>query len=151
MIKEIVGFSDYMVSDNGNIWSVKSKRWLKPQKNNSGYYTIGLSVSGNVTKKLIHRLVWETFIGIIPDGLEINHKDEDKSNNQLSNLELLSHKENCNFGTRNDRAGDGHRKYATDEEAKQIKKIKNAEWRENNREHRRKYQKQYYESHKTLK
>ena len=44
----------------------------------------------------VHRLVWETFNGPIPDGLEIDHEDTHKDNNALSNLILCTHKENCN-------------------------------------------------------
>ncbi len=52
------------------------------------YYTVqGVKKSG-------HRIVWECFCGKIPEGLEINHKDGNKQNNCLSNLELVTHAEN---------------------------------------------------------
>mgnify|MGYP003419942989 CR=1 FL=1 len=43
---------------------------------------------------LVHRLVWETFNGPIPDGLQIDHQDTHKDNNALSNLKLCTGKEN---------------------------------------------------------
>lgn len=54
--------------------------------------------SGYIKAKsgLIHRIVWETFIGEIPEGYEIDHIDSNKENNALSNLQLLTHKENIN-------------------------------------------------------
>ena len=45
---------------------------------------------------MVHRLVWETFVGKIPSGMEIDHQDTHKDNNELSNLKLCTHKENCN-------------------------------------------------------
>lgn len=151
MLKSIEGFPEYEISNTGCVYSLKSNRWLKGSAHPSGYRQVRLSNGSVVKTFLIHRLVWETFNGSIPDGYEINHKDENKQNNTITNLESVTHKDNCNYGTRNERAGKGHRKYATDEEAKQMKKIKNAEWRANNREHRKEYQKHYYERTKAVK
>ena len=47
---------------------------------------------------LVHRLVYATFVGEIPDGLQVNHIDECKENNVLSNLNLMTAKENTNWG-----------------------------------------------------
>lgn len=55
-------------------------------KNNSGY----IMCKG----KLLHRIMWETFNGEIPDGYEIDHIDANKENNALSNLQLILHKDN---------------------------------------------------------
>lgn len=53
----------------------------------------------------VHRIVYETFSGRpIPEDYEINHISEDKTENFFANLELLTHKENNNFGTRNKRS-----------------------------------------------
>ena len=52
----------------------------------------------------LHRVVWEAVTGKqIPDEMQINHRSEVKTENMISNLELVSPKENCNFGTRNSR------------------------------------------------
>ena len=48
---------------------------------------------------MVHRLIWEAFNGQIPEGYEINHLDERPINNALSNLSLVTHKENVNYGT----------------------------------------------------
>ena len=91
---KIKGYEGYEVSNTGKIKSLKTNRLLKPQKNNCGYLYILLSDQNKKVKiNLIHRLVFDSFIGI-EDGLEINHLDEDKENNRLDNLELITHEEN---------------------------------------------------------
>lgn len=68
------------------------------------YATVCLKKAGAkpVTRQ-VHRLVAEAFIPN-PNGLsDVNHKDEDGLNNKVDNLEWLSHKDNCNYGTRNER------------------------------------------------
>lgn len=58
----------------------------------------------------MHRIVLSTFNPTEDMGnLEVNHKDEDKENNKLENLEWVTPKENCNYGTRNKRIGKGHK------------------------------------------
>jgi hypothetical protein len=55
---------------------------------------------------MYHKVLWEHFNGEVPEGYELNHIDENKLNFQLSNLELMTHKENINYGTRNSRASE---------------------------------------------
>lgn len=77
---------------------------LKPRLSNIGYQQVFLRNNGNRKNCYIHRLVWEAFNGKIPEGMEINHISENKQENKLSNLNLLSHSANLNWGTRNERA-----------------------------------------------
>ena len=72
---------------------------LKPGIGRDGYLNVVLSKDNKHTAFNVHRLVYETFNGKIPEGMEINHIDEDKSNNSLENLNLMTHKENINWGT----------------------------------------------------
>ena len=74
---------------------------LKPLKMaNSGYMEVHLKSNGQVKHGRIHRLVAEAFIPN-PDNLpEINHKDEDKTNNRADNLEWCDRQYNSNYGTR---------------------------------------------------
>ena len=60
----------------------------------SGYVYVALHSSDGCRSLLAHRVVWLTFRGEIPAGRELNHKDGDKTNNALSNLELSSHSAN---------------------------------------------------------
>lgn len=96
-------YSKYDVYEDGRIWSYKSKKWLKPKTEKNGYQQVHLyNNEGKAKWYLVHRVVYEAVTGSqIPEGYEINHIDERKDNNARSNLELVSHKENCNFGTRN--------------------------------------------------
>ena len=91
---KVKGYDGYEVSNTGKIKSLKTNRLLTPQKNNCGYLYILLTDSNKKVRiNLIHRLVFDSFIGI-DDGLEINHLDEDKENNRLDNLELITHEDN---------------------------------------------------------
>ena len=69
-----------------------------------GYQQVYLMKDGEGEWKKVHHMVWETFVGEIPKGLQINHKDEVKNNNCLDNLEICTPKYNNNYGTRIERA-----------------------------------------------
>ena len=96
-------FEKYEVYEDGRIWSYKYKKFLKPGTNKDGYQVVVLTDNeGKPKTYLLHRVVWESVTGEpIPENLEINHIDENKENNAISNLELLTNNENNNFGTRN--------------------------------------------------
>ena len=61
-----------------------------------GYWVASLCKDGKYTRRGVHRMMWEAFYGRIEGRLEINHKDLDRANNQLKNLELTTHRENVN-------------------------------------------------------
>ena len=82
----------YSVDEDGNVFRNNEK--MSPVNNGIGYLQIKLRKNKKRFNRYIHRIVWETFNGLIPKGFEINHIDHDKSNNSLSNLELVSHREN---------------------------------------------------------
>ena len=100
-IKEYEGL--YQVSNLGRVKRVTTGRILKGRKNTTGYLQIGLCKKGIRDSKLIHRLVTETFIPNPENKAEVNHIDENKTNNMISNLEWVTAKENSNHGTRNER------------------------------------------------
>ena len=64
-----------------------------------GYNNIQLYKNGVGKTKLVHRLVWETFNGEIPKGMQVNHINEVKTDNRLCNLNLLSCRDNNMWGT----------------------------------------------------
>ena len=106
--KPVVGCDGlYEVSDWGNVKSLGYKKTgkeglLKPGDSN-GYKYVQISYNGKRKGCLIHRLVWETFVGEIPAGFQINHLNEDRGDNRLDNLEVVTPKENCNYGSHNER------------------------------------------------
>ena len=97
-IREVIGYENlYMVDTEGNVFSVRNDglKVLKPEKNNDGYLRVKL-YKYNVCKRFfVHRLVLSTFCpNENSDKLTVNHKDEDKTNNNLENLEWMTAKEN---------------------------------------------------------
>ena len=122
--KQVPGFEGiYEVSDHGNIRSIdrvvsykdgRTRRFkgklLAPRVNEDGYLQVQLSVKDKPKTVKIHRIVAEVFIQN-PDGLpEVNHRDEDKTNNAASNLEWCSHGYNSRYGTRGARISKKHGK-----------------------------------------
>lgn len=101
-------YDNYEVYEDGRIWSYKKKRFLKPKTNKNGYQSVLLSDNeGKMKRYYVHRIVWESLTGEpIPDGMQINHRNEIKTDNRFfENLELVTPKQNLNYGTRNSRAG----------------------------------------------
>jgi hypothetical protein len=81
---------------HGKTWvGDETSRPLKPALVKH-YPTVCLCKEGVYARRSVHRLVWEAFNGNIPGRLEVNHKDLDRANNRLENLELLTHRENVN-------------------------------------------------------
>lgn len=65
------------------------------------YYTANLNKQGKMYTKHIHRVVYETFVGIIPDGYDIHHIDGNKHNNIITNLKMLSEHEHHQMHSQN--------------------------------------------------
>ena len=96
--REIKGYTRYMCSNMGRIKSLKhaEARILHTFVNNKGYERVCLSQFGKSRYWLVHRIVAETFVDN-PDSennKDIDHIDNDKSNNKASNLQWLSHSDN---------------------------------------------------------
>ena len=110
----------YKVSNFGRILSLDyngtgKPGLMTPVEMPNGYFQVGLSKNGEYKKCYVHRLVAETFLPNPENLPEVNHIDEDKTNNfvflnedgsvnkKKSNLEWKTHRGNCNHGTRNER------------------------------------------------
>lgn len=102
--RDVPGYEGlYEVSNLGRVKNIKTGRILKPHKHRGGYLLINLCKSGTMRTDLIHRLVANSFLPN-PQNLPcVNHKDEDKTNNAISNLEWCTYEYNNNYGTRNER------------------------------------------------
>lgn len=62
-----------------------------------GYQKTTISVSGVKRWRLVHRIVWETHRGPIPEGMEIDHINGDKADNRISNLRVVTHGDNLRY------------------------------------------------------
>lgn len=102
----------YQVSNMGRVWSVRKQRCLKPWKDSRGYLTLELvALNGKRKTEKVHRLVAIAFIEN-PNGLpQVNHKDENKENDCVDNLEWCDAKYNCNYGTRNKKIIEAQNKF----------------------------------------
>lgn len=106
-----VVFDAYEVSDLGRIrswYDTHGNKRIEPlimdgNEVGRGYLQVQLRKDRKYRFLYIHRLVVWAFIGEIPKGMQVNHIDEDKKNNRLSNLEIVTHRQNQNHGTRNKR------------------------------------------------
>ncbi len=108
--KPVLGYEGYyLASRSGLIMSIHPYRprkigtILKPKtskKSGKEYHYLNLSVGGKVKTTKIHRMVYEAFMGKIPEGLVINHKNGVKTDNRLENLEVMTTGENVLHGYR---------------------------------------------------
>ena len=93
----------YLVSKQGDVWSVKKNKILKQSVNRSGYYFVCLlnKDEGKYKSYLVHRLVATAFIPN-PDNKEtVNHKNFNKCDNAVENLEWMSRTENTKHAWEN--------------------------------------------------
>lgn len=94
-------YYNYLVSNYGRIKNIKRDKILKLDKNPDGYYRVDLYCNGVKSHQKVHRLVANAFIKN-PLNLDcVNHKDENKENNRIDNLEFCDYRYNINYGSRN--------------------------------------------------
>lgn len=90
-------FSSYLVSSSGRIWSKRSKKYLKAtQHPYTGYMKIKLKrdSDGHAVTLYLHRLIASVFLPNLEDKPEVNHRDGNKKNNSVWNLEWVTKEEN---------------------------------------------------------
>ena len=128
MLKQIEGFEDYYVSDKGDVYSNKRSKLkkLKPG-NTSGYLRIIICNAGHPKGFLIHRLVAQAFIPNPENKPCVNHKDGNKHNNCVDNLEWCTYEENNQYF-----------------QEVQKPNVIYEQWSDERKEQARKYQRMYY-------
>jgi len=121
--RDIAGYEGrYQVSDQGRVRRTACEitqgnghseitysippRLLRSFESNCSYQRIGLRMNGQRKYYNVHRLVAQAFVPNPSNLPEVNHKNEDKSDNRAENLEWVTSEQNCNHGTRNKRISD---------------------------------------------
>lgn len=99
----VPGYPDYLIETDGRIYSTISNIWLKPSIGNNGYYGVELRNAKGRKRLNIHRLVALAFIPNPENYPVVNHKDENKLNNDVSNLEWCTSQYNLTYGTATER------------------------------------------------
>lgn len=122
--KDVKGYEGlYRISTLGNAMTLINNKILKINKTGE-YDYVAFYKNGKKKIQKIHRLVAENFIEN-PYNLEcINHKDENKRNNRVDNLEWCTKKYNCNYGKRNEKMSKSLSKYKIVQKDKKGKIIK---------------------------
>jgi Ni/Co efflux regulator RcnB len=125
---EINGYPDYLIYDDGRIWSKPRKdsrghqmkgRFLKHGKNNRGYHQVCLCRDGKTNNFLVSRLVALHYIANPENKAQVDHINRDKDNNHISNLRWATEQENQdNRGMRTDNKS-GH-KYISYHKARKL-------------------------------
>jgi len=99
-MKEIEGFENYCVTEDGEIWSKLSQVFLRKNINTKGYYCLNLYNNNGKSQIRVHRIVG---LNLIPNPLNLpclNHIDGNKLNNHVSNLEWCTQKGNMQHAWR---------------------------------------------------
>ena len=112
--RDVAGYEGlYQVSSEGHVKSLERKvpKWdgertvkeriLKPRTDHYGYLLVSLCAGGKSKTLKVHRLVCEAFHDNPENKLDVNHINENKTDNRACNLEWSTRKKNCNHGTRN--------------------------------------------------
>lgn len=99
--KDIDGFSGYYeISSSGRVRNIRTGRVLKPSVTDQGYTTVKLYRNNKAKEAKIHRLVASAFIQNPENKPQVNHLDRNKRNNDVSNLEWSTNRENIDHAIR---------------------------------------------------
>ena len=121
--RDIPGYErHYQASASGKIRSVKREpHILKTVYQPNGYERASLWFGGEKKNKMVHRLVAAAFIANPENCTDINHMDEDKANNDVSNLEWCDHRYNMNYGSVGAKIAEANRRRViTDETRRKL-------------------------------
>ena len=111
-------YKGYTIYSDGSILKKSGKGFVKQSTDSGGYAIHKFCYDGTSKTEKVHTILWKLFNGPIPDGMTVDHIDGNKSNNDLSNLRLLSRSENSSLGNRK----------LTDEQVKLVFHLKSLGW-----------------------
>lgn len=99
----IIGFEDkYIIYEDGKVLSLYRNNFMTPKADKDGYFRVGLWDGIKIHNRIIHRLIAIHFIeGRTKERDIVNHKDGNKQNNQISNLEWVTVQENSTHASEN--------------------------------------------------
>lgn len=124
-----ISYPGYEVREDGKIRNINTKREIATHLDKYGYQAVAIYRNGKQRKPKVHRLIAEVFVPN-PNGYsQINHKDEDKTNNRAENLEWCTPAYNSQYGTRTERSAANHRRRVVackDDERIEFESIKEA-------------------------
>ena len=112
LMKDIKGYEGlYGITSCGKVWSYRRKKFLTPgDDGRGGYLYVALIRDGEKKWYRVHRLVAEAYIPNTDNLPQVNHRDENKTNNCLQNLEWCDASYNTNYGTRNEKVSNSRKK-----------------------------------------
>lgn len=103
-MKDIKGYEGlYGVTMSGRVWSYKTKKFLKPYNKDKEYLYVDLCKDGKRKTFLLHRLIAETYLPNPDNQPQVGHIDENPRNNCWDNLYWTNARNNCNYGSRNEK------------------------------------------------
>lgn len=108
--KEIDGFPNYYATEDGHIWSGWRDQYVSEVLMENGYRRVVLSKHNKSYNFLVHRLVAQAFIPNPDNKPCVNHKDLNRENNGVENLEWVTYKENNNYADHGIKNGKAHSK-----------------------------------------
>lgn len=100
-MRDIKGYEGiYAITSCGKVYSYRRKKFLKIQKQKTGYLMVILQKDRKIKNCYVHRLVAEVYLPNPNNYSDVTHKNKDKTKNYVNNLEWCTHSYNLNYGTR---------------------------------------------------